>query len=82
MRLNKAFRYLNFLQRRKGETIDLPLVADVEPSIDDDFAARELTGTDFDFLQAGLALSGLSRVRLPLLTGVLAVDITAALMNW
>ena len=90
----------------------------MEPSIDGDFAARELTGTDFDFLQAGLALacvasvsnrvicffffcscpsfldepreetlatqarlalSGLSRVRLPLLTGVLAVDITAAL---
>ena len=51
----------------------MPLVADVEPSIDGDFAAHELTGTDFDFLQAGLALSGLSRVRLPLLTGVLAV---------
>ena len=40
----------------------MPLVADVEPSIDGDFAARELTGTAFDFLQAGLALSGLSRV--------------------
>ena len=32
----------------------------MEPSIEGDFAARELTGTDFDFLHAGLALSGLS----------------------
>ena len=54
----------------------------MEPSTDSDFAARELTGTDFDFLNAGLALSGLSRVHLPLLTGVLAVYVIAALMKW
>ena len=60
----------------------MPLVADVEPSIEGDFAARELTGTDLDFLHAGLALPGLSRVSFPLLNGVLAVDVIAALMNW
>ena len=60
----------------------LPLVADLEPSIEGDFAARELTRTDFDFLHAGLALSDVSRVCLLVLTGVLAVDVIAALMNW
>ena len=49
--------------------LDLPLVADVEPS-------------DFDFLHAGLALSDVSRVCLLLLTGVLTVDVFAVLMNW
>ena len=61
MRLNKAFRYLKFSPNEKRrDFLDLPLVAYVEPSIEGDFAARELTGTDFDFLHAGLALSGLS----------------------
>ena len=46
-------------KEKRRDFIDLPLVADAEPSIDGDFAACELTGTDFDFLQAGLALSGL-----------------------
>ncbi|CAH3169169.1 unnamed protein product [Porites lobata] len=32
-------------------------IADVEPSIEGDLAARELTRMDFDFLHAGLALS-------------------------
>ena len=45
----------------------------MEPSIEGDFAARELTRTDFDFLHAGLALSDVSRVCLLVLTGVLAV---------
>ena len=54
----------------------------MEPSIEGDFPARELTGTDFDFLHAGLALPGLSRVCFPLLNGALAVDVIAALMNW
>ena len=54
----------------------------MEPSIEGDFAARELTRTDFDFLHAGLALSDVSRVCLLVLTGVLAVDVIAALMNW
>ena len=44
----------------------------MEPSIEGDFAARELTGTDFDFLHAGLALSGVPSVCLLLLTGVVA----------
>ena len=48
------------------------LVADLEPSIGGDLAARELTRTDFDFLHAGLALSGVSSVCLLLLTGVVA----------
>ena len=63
----------------------MPLVANVEPSIDrieGDFAARELTLTDFDFLHAGLALSDVSRVCLLPLTGVFAVDVFTALMNW
>ena len=64
--------------------LDLPLVADVEPSIKGDFANRELTRTDFDSLYAGLALFDLSRVLLLLLTMamVLAVDVIAALMNF
>ena len=60
----------------------MPVVADVEPSIEGDLAARELTRTDFDFPYAGLALSDVSRVCLLLLSGVLAVDVMAALMNW
>ena len=50
----------------------LPLVADLEPSIEGDLAAHELTRTDFDFLHAGLALSGVPSVCLLLLTGVVA----------
>ena len=62
--------FLIFSKREKArDFLDLPLVADVEPS-------------DFDFLHAGLALSDVSRVCLLLLTGVLAVDVFAVLMNW
>ena len=62
--------FLIFSKREKArDFLDLPLVADVEPS-------------DFDFLHAGLALSDVSRVGLLLLTGVLAVDVFAVLMNW
>ena len=62
--------FLIFSKREKErDFLDLPLVADVEPS-------------DFDFLHAGLALSDVSRVCLLLLTGVLAVDVFAVLMNW
>ena len=43
----------------------------MEPSIEGDLAAHELTPTDFDFLHAGLALSDVSRVFLLLLTGYL-----------
>ena len=50
----------------------MPLVADLEPSIEGDLVARELTRTDFDFLHAGLALSGVPSVCLLLLTGVVA----------
>ena len=58
IRLNKTFRLFNFLQREKErDFLDLPLAADVEPSIEDDFPARELKRTDFDFFLAGLALS-------------------------
>ena len=53
----------------------MPSVADVEPSIEGDFTTGKLTRTDFEFLHAGLALSGVSRVSLPLLTSVLALDI-------
>ena len=60
----------------------MPSVADVEPSIEVDFTTGKLTRTDIEFLHAGLALLGLSRVSLPLLTSVLALDIIAALMNW
>ena len=60
----------------------MTLVANVEPSIEGDFAARELTRTDFDFLHAGLALSDVSRVCLLLLTRFRAVDVFAVLMNW
>ena len=59
----------------------MPLVADLEPSIEGDLAAHELIRTDFDFPHAGLALSHVSRVCLLLLTGVLAVDVIAALIN-
>ena len=58
------------------------LVAGVEPSIEGDFAARELTRADFDFLHAGLALSDVSRVCLLFLTRVATVDVFAVLMNW
>ena len=54
----------------------------MEPSIEGDFAARELTRADFDFLHAGLALSDVSRVCLLFLTRVAAVDVLAVLMNW
>ena len=55
----------------------------MEPSIEGDFAACELTRMDFDFLLAGLALSDVSTVYLLLfITGVLAVDVFAASMNW
>ena len=54
----------------------------MEPSIEVDFAACELTRTDTDFLHAGLALSDVSRLCLLLLTGGLAVDVFAVLMNW
>ena len=58
IRLNKTFRLFNFLQREKErDFLDLPLAADVEPSIEGDFPARELKRTDFDFFLAGLALS-------------------------
>ena len=60
---------------------DLPLVADVVSWIEGDFAAGELTRTDFDFLHSGLALSDVWRVRLLLLAGVLALDVIAASMN-
>ena len=61
----------------------MPLVADLEPSFEGDLAARELTRTDFDFLHAGLALSGVPSVCLVLLTGVYSsLDVIAALMNW
>ena len=53
----------------------MPSVADGEPSIEGDFTTGKLTRTDFEFLHAGLALSGVSRVSLPLLTSVLALDI-------
>ena len=60
LRHNKAFSFFNFLQGRKGErlNLDLPLVANVERLIDADFTASELTHMDFDFLHAGLALTG------------------------
>ena len=51
---------LIFSKGKRRDFLELPSVAYVEPSIEGDFAARELTGTDFDFLHAGLALSGLS----------------------
>ena len=55
---------LSFCKREKErDFLDLPLVADVEASIEGDFSARELTRTDFDFLHAGLALPDVSRVR-------------------
>ena len=59
--INKAFRIFNFLRGRKGErlNLDLPLVANVEPLIEADFTASELTHRDFDFLHAGLALTGM-----------------------
>ena len=40
---NKAFRFFNFLQGRKGErlNLDLPLVANVEPLIEADITASE-----------------------------------------
>ena len=68
---NKAFRFFLIFSKREKvrDFLDLPLVADVEPS-------------DFDFLHAGLALSDVSRVCLLLLTGVLTVDVFAVLMNW
>ena len=79
-------RLLGSLIFSKGEKerdfLDLPSVADVEPLIEGDSTTGKLTWTDFDFLHAGLALSGVSRVSLPLLTSVLALDIIAALMNW
>ena len=53
----------------------------MEPSIEGDFPARELKRTDFDFFPAGLALTDVSRVCLLFLTGVLVVDVFAALMN-
>ena len=58
---NKAFRFFNFLQGRKGErlNLDLPLAANVEPLIEADFTATELRHTDFDFLHARLALTGM-----------------------
>ena len=66
---------------KERDFLDLPF-ADVELSIEGDFAASELTRTVLDFLHAGLALSGVSRVRLLLLTGVLSVDVIAGLINW
>ena len=66
---------------KERDFLDLPF-ADVELSIEGDFAAGELTRTVLDFLHAGLALSGVSRVRLLLLTGVLSVDVIAGLINW
>ena len=77
----KGFLILSKREKER-DFLDLPLVADVEPSIEGDLAARELTRTDFDFLHAGLALSDVSGVCLLLLSGVLAVDVMAALMNW
>ena len=61
LRHNKAFRFFNFLQGRKGErfNLDLPLVANVEHLIEADFTASELTHTDFYFLHSGLALTGM-----------------------
>ena len=58
---NKAFRFFNFLQGRKGErlNLDLPVVANVEPLIEADFTASELKHTDFDFFHARLALTGM-----------------------
>ena len=83
IRLNKAFGFFIFSKREKErDFLDLPLVADVEPSIESDFVARELTRTNFDFLHAGLALSDGARVCLLLLSGVLAVDVFAVLMKW
>ena len=79
LRHNKAFRFFNFLQGRKGErlNLDLPLVANVEPLIEADITASELRHTDFDFLYAGLALTGMyiKRVHLPLLIRVLVIDV-------
>ena len=47
-------RLLGFLifSKRENERdfLYLPLVADLEPSIEGDLSARELTRTDFDFL--------------------------------
>ena len=61
LRHNEAFRFFNFLQGRKGErlNLDLPSVANVEPLIEADFTASELTHTDVDFLHAGLVLTGM-----------------------
>ena len=82
IRLHKTFRLFNFLKREKErDFLDLPLAADVEPSIEGDFPAGELKRTDFDFFLAGLAFSDVSRVCLMFLTGVLVVDVFAALMN-
>lgn len=50
--------------------------------VEGDFTAGKLTPTDFDFLHSGLTLSSMSRVCLPLLTGVLARDVIAALVKW
>ena len=79
-------RLIGFLilskREKERDFLDLPLVADVEPSIDSDFVAQELTRTNFDFLHAGLALSDGARVCLLLLTGVLVVDVFAVLMKW
>ena len=63
--------FLSFSNREKErDFLDLPLVADVEPLIESDFVARELTGTNFDFLHAGLAWSDGTRVCLLFLSGV------------
>ena len=81
MQLNKAFIIFSKGEKQR-DFLDLPLAADVEPLIEGDFIAGKLTPTNFDFLHAGLALSSMSRVCLPLLTRVLAMDVIAALVNW
>ena len=85
LRLNKALRFYNFLQRREGERLSRSASSCRRGTFDrrpGDCAACELTPSDFDFLHAGVALSDVSRIRLPLLTGLLTKDVIAALMNW
>ena len=61
----------------------MPLVADLEPSIESDLAARELTRTEFDFLSpcwAGFVRR--AKCMFAALNRGSGVDVIAALMNW
>ena len=83
IRLNKAFRFFNFLQKRKGERLSWFAFSSRRGTFDRGWLCSPRIDTaDFDFLHAVLALSDVSRVCLLLLTTVVAVDVFAVLMNW